>query len=114
MMLLTADPKQTSKVSPPSLNYVFNHSVGIDVFDLHDHEGKCWLFLNIVCLGTDFQIVTFLGEGPGNPSSKTCSDAFMQSWVSWAGWPKHVRVDRGLHNRGHFARMLGAHGLLSI
>ena len=63
---VTADPKQTSKVSPPSLNYVFNHNLGADVFDLRDYEGKCWLFLNIVCLGTDFQIVSLLGEGRGN------------------------------------------------
>ena len=35
----------------------------------------------------------------------------MQHWVSWAGWPKDVTSDRGTHNRGYFARMLGAHGI---
>ena len=35
----------------------------------------------------------------------------MQSWVSWAGWPKELTADRGLHNRGEFSRMLGAHGI---
>ena len=31
--------------------------------------------------------------------------------MSWAGWPKEVVCDRGLHNRGQFARMRGAHGI---
>ena len=55
----TAGPKQRSKSSPPTMNYTFNHTVGIDVFDLHDHNGDCWLFLDIVDYGTDFQIVCF-------------------------------------------------------
>ena len=37
--------------------------------------------------------------------------SFMDKWVSWAGWPKHVRVDRGVHNRGDFAKVLQAHGI---
>ena len=59
----------------------------------------------------DFQIVAFLCGGPGTPTSKLCGETFMMMWVSWAGWPKQVRVDRGLHNRGYFAKMLGAHGI---
>ena len=35
----------------------------------------------------------------------------MQAWVSWAGWPKHIVTDRGLHNRGLFARALGSRGI---
>ena len=100
-----------SKASAPHLNYAFNHTLGIDVFDLHDYDGVCWLFLNIVCMGTDFQIVCFLCKGPGSPSSKLCGHTFMMQWVSWAGWPKQVVVDRGTHNRGYFSRMLGAHGI---
>ena len=67
--------------------------------------------LNIVCQGTDFQMVVFLKKGHGTPSSKLCAEKFMTHWVSWAGWPTEVKVDRGLHNRGYFARMLGAHGI---
>ena len=69
------------------------------------------MFLNIVDQGTNFQVVVHLLQGTGVPSSKVCADAFMLHWVSWAGWPKEVVVDRGLHNRGRFARMLGAHGI---
>ena len=104
-------PKQTSKTGPPRMNYTFNHSIGIDVFDLHDYDGNCHLFLNIVCYGTDFQIVAYLCPGPGTPSSRLCGEIFMQSWVSWGGWPREVVSDRGLHNRGYFSRMLGAHGI---
>ena len=37
--------------------------------------------------------------------------AFLQGWVIWSGWPRAVLTDRGLHNRGVFAQLLGAHGV---
>ena len=37
---------QTSKVGPPK-PYEFNHTIGVDVFDLHDYDGNVHLFLNI-------------------------------------------------------------------
>ncbi len=45
------------------------------------------------------------------PSSRICAVAFLQGWVSWAGWPKHIVTDRGLHNRGVFSRLLGSRGI---
>ena len=62
-------------------------------------------------MGTDCQVVRLLGKGPGTPKSRLCGLTIMEAWVSWAGWPRHVRVDRGMHNRGYFAIMLGAHGI---
>ena len=35
---------------------------------------------------------------------------YMKIWTSWAGWPSVVSSDRGLHNRGQFARGLTANG----
>ena len=105
-----ANPAQTKKVGPPK-PYVFNHEVGVDVLELHDADEKCHLFLNIVDQGTNFQIVVHLLEGEGTPKSSHCAKAFMSAWVSWAGWPKNVVVDRGLHNRGAFAKLLAAHGI---
>ena len=35
----------------------------------------------------------------------------MEMWVSWAGFPKIVTSDRGLHNRGHFSRGLANNGV---
>ena len=90
---------------------MFNHEVGVDVLDLHDYEGKSHLFLNIVDQGTNFQIVWYLCPGAGVPSSRLCAQAFMQAWVSWAGWPKNVVTDRGLHNRGLFSKLLGSRGI---
>ena len=81
---VAAPKKQTSKHGPPTLNYSFNHTVGVDVLDLHDYDGNCYLFLNIVCYGTDFQIVVYLCTGPGTPSSRLCGESFMKAWVSWA------------------------------
>ncbi|MDA8609521.1 hypothetical protein N9L19_01245 [bacterium] len=59
------------------------------------------MFLNIVDIETNFQIVAYLGNGPGNPPSRACEDAFMQYWVSWAGWPTYVDTDRSTHNRAY-------------
>ena len=53
----------------------------------------------------------WLREGSGQPTSRECAEAFMERWVSWAGWPKNLVSDRGLHNRGRFSRTLGAHGV---
>ena len=42
--------------------------------------------------------------GGGTPSSRTCLTAFQQHWCAWAGAPKRIVLDRGLHNRGVFLR----------
>ena len=68
------------------------------------------MLLNIVDQGTNFQIVWYLRPGFGQPSSSECLKAFQQAWTNWAGWPKKVVTDRGLHNRGVFARTLGTMG----
>ena len=90
---------------------MFSHEVGVDVLELHDYDGKGYLLLSIVDQGTNFQIVWLLCQGSGVPSSRLCAQAFLEGWVSWAGWPKHVVTDRGLRNRGLVAKMLGAHGI---
>lgn len=103
---MTADKKQTSKSSGPK-PYIFDHEVGVDVLELHDYHGQCHMFLNFVDQGTNFQIVWYLREGWGQPSSSECLKAFQQAWTSWAGWPDKVVTDKGLHNCGVFAKTLG-------
>ena len=78
---------------------MFNKEVGIDVLELHDFKGRCHMFHNIVDHGTNFQIVWYLREGWGQPSSRECLSAFQQAWTNWAGWPEEVVTDRGLHDR---------------
>ena len=43
-----------------------------------------------------------LGIAAGVPSSRLCLDLFTRFWMSWAGTPKSITVDRGTHNRGVF------------
>jgi hypothetical protein len=68
-------------------------------------------FLSIVDNGTTFHMVVLVRTGGGTPSSLKCWDKFVQHWVSWAGLPKVVTVDRGSHNRGAFAANLSAAGV---
>ena len=101
VFVLNKLPKQTSKVALPR-PYIFNHAVGIDVNYLTDSDGVEWMFLNIVCRATKFQIEVLLRQGGGPPASLECLDAFMQHWVSWAGFPEQLLSDRGFNNRGAF------------
>jgi hypothetical protein len=100
---------QTTKVSLPD-DFVFGKHIGIDVLEIKDHSKERYLCLNIVDMGTSFQQLIVLGKGQGTPSSKECLAAFCDRWVTWAGWPSTVSTDRGLHNRGVFARTFQQHG----
>ena len=40
-----------------------------------------------------------------------CFRKFQSRWTSWAGWPRVVAPDRGLHNRGAFAKGLAGNGV---
>jgi hypothetical protein len=91
--------------------YVFNHTLGIDVNYIHDYGGSEVMLLNLVDLGTGFQIEIFLKMGWGTPPSLQCLDAVMQYWVAWAGYPGNVVTDRGLNNRGVFVKELSAAGV---
>ena len=106
----TQKPPQTNKVSLPT-PYERNHTIGIDVFDLHDQSGQVHQFLNILDIGTRFQSVMYLKPGKGTPSAQSCCDAFLMGWVKFQKWPSKVLVDRGLHNRGVFAKMFGGRGI---
>eukprot|EP00973_Karenia_brevis_P068545 9532991-Karenia_brevis.AAC.1 len=68
--------------------FIFNYEIGIDVLDFHDAKCNLHMLFNMLCHSTNFQIVTHLREG----------------------WPANITTDRGLNNRGGFARLLGAHG----
>lgn len=101
---------QTHKTSVPR-PYVFNDCIGLDVFEIYDSVGTRYSALNMICQGTTFQLVYILKSGGGQPSSRACLDAMLNTWIIWAGYPKEVVVDRGLHNRGTFSRHLAAHGV---
>jgi hypothetical protein len=105
-------PKQTHKVALPK-PYVFNHTAGIDINFVHDCDGETYMLMNIVDIGTGFQIECYLHVGHGTPKSLEClEDAFMLYWVSWAGYLQRIVSDRGLNNRGAFCKELSAAGVI--
>ena len=107
---VSEEKTRTHPVSAPP-PYEFNHTVSVDVFETADYTGHKYSWLNIVDVGTSYQVVTLVRVGGGQPSSAKCLQKFMQHWVSPFGWPKVVSHDRGLHNRGAFAHGLSSHGV---
>ncbi|CAE7692632.1 RE1 [Symbiodinium sp. CCMP2592] len=101
---------RTHPVSAPP-PYEFNHTVSVDVLETADSTGAKFSWLNIIDVGTSYQVVTLVRVGGGQPSSAKCLQKFMQHWVSPIGWPKVVSHDRGLYNRGAFAHGLSSHGV---
>ena len=93
---------RTHPVAAPP-RFEFNHTVIVDVFETHDDENGRHSWLSIVCSGTCYHQVVHIEQG-GQPSSGKCLEKFSQYWASWAGFPKVVTTDRGLHNRGAFSR----------
>ena len=65
----------------------------------------------MVDMGASFQQVALVKSGGGNPSARQCLNAFMERWVSWAGHPQQVVVDRGTHFKGEFAQHISQHGI---
>ncbi|CAE7397392.1 unnamed protein product, partial [Symbiodinium necroappetens] len=107
---MSDEKPRTHPVSAPP-PYEFNHPVPVDVPETADYVGHKYSWLNIVDVGTSYQVVTLVRVGGGQPSSSKCLQKFMQHWVSPFGWPKVVSHDRGLHNRGAFAHGLSSHGV---
>ena len=106
-----ANAKRKSAVAAPPL-YQFNHEVSVDVFFNHDMEDTVYGWLSIVCNGTTFHVICLVMIGHGTPLSSKCLAKFESSWVRWAGYPKLLSSDRGLHNRGAFAKGLAANGTI--
>ncbi|CAE7943636.1 unnamed protein product [Symbiodinium sp. KB8] len=69
----------------------FNEVVGLDLFFLDRR-----IFLNMVCWGTDFQLVELIGD----KSSSTVATAFAQSWLAHYGPPAMVTCDQGTEFTG--------------
>ena len=96
-------------VKAPSL-YLFNYEVIVDVFEIVDDGNTRYSCLSCVCNGTTFHLVWMVVVGGGQPKSSKCLNKFLNGWVAWAGWPKVLTCDRGLHNRGAFSMALTQNG----
>ena len=99
-----AAPKRPAhKVATPE-KYTFNHSLGIDILEVLDANGTKFQVLNMICLGTCFQLCSVVRKRPGQASSSVCLDALKRKWMTWARHPEVLRCNRGLHNRGVLAQ----------
>ena len=101
---------RTHPIAPPS-TYTFNHNLAVDVFEVGDMNNVRYSILSIVDTSTSFHQAAVVSVGGGQPSSSKCWQKFQSVWARWAGYPVMVTTDRGLHNRGHFARGLTASGV---
>ena len=72
----TSQKKATHKTALPN-NYSFNHTVGIDVFEVPDK----FQVLKMVCLGATFQLCEIVRFGAGQPSSAECLRALRKRWL---------------------------------
>ena len=106
-----ADSPHRSKVAAPP-PYAFNYEVQVDVFFVHDMNGEVFGVLSVICNGTTFHQAAVIMVGHGVPSSDKCYRKFDSMWTRWAGWPRILTSDRGLHNRGAFSRGLLANGVV--
>ena len=85
--------------------------IAVDCFEIRDVEGNRFTILSIVDMGTLYHVAEIVSDKGGAPSSRACADAFRRVWLNWAGPPKSIIVDRGLHNRGRFSELLTYHGV---
>ena len=67
-------------------------------------------FMNIVDNGTTYHSISLVCEGRGTPRSLSCFAKLQAKWCAWAGYPKVVTTDRGLHKRGELSRGMTMNG----
>eukprot|EP00435_Cladocopium_sp_Y103_P027775 s3250_g6.t2 len=82
----------------------------MDVAEARDNAGNKYSIISSVDISTGFHLAEVVKPGGGMPTSERCAAAMMSRWVNWAGWPKQVPMDLGMHNRGEMQRMLASHG----
>ena len=105
-----AKPRPREHPVGPKLQFEFNACVGMDVAEARDNAGNTYSILSFVDIATGFHLAEVVKVGGGMPTSERCANAMVNRWVSWAGWPKQVTCDRGVHNRGVVQRLLASHG----
>ena len=104
------EPKRPRPSKLP-LTDEFNVLIGMDIFQEKDAQGEAWAFLNVICQGTTFQVVTVLGDTFANPTSAAVLEALNASWFSWAGYPEFgIMTDRAKYFLADVAEDLAGHG----
>ena len=78
---VSEEPVRTHPVSAPP-PYELNHTVSVDVCETADCAGAGFSWLNLVDIGTCYQVVLLVKIGCGQPGSGKCLQKFMQRLVS--------------------------------
>ena len=102
-------PARAPATKMPS-EYRLNEEIAIDTFVVKDMSGAKFKIFSIVDMGTLFHVAGIVGQGDGPPSSAEFANLLNRSWLSWAGAPRSVIMDRGMKNRGRLQGLLRAHG----
>ena len=100
---------RSHKISLP-YEYRFNACLGVDLLEVSDAAGARYTVLNMVDMGTTFQQLHVIREGKNATSSQVLK-ALCDRWIAWAGHPKQLLTDRGLHFRDVLYRYLSGHGV---
>ena len=100
---VAAPTKEASKLD-------FNHELSLDAFEVKDSQGQRHTILSMVCTATKFHVARRVANG-GVPSSAVCADAINTSWINWAGAPKVLVVDQGVHNKGKVSALMKSHNV---
>ena len=104
-------PKPQTSKSTLLRTYKSNQSIGIDIFEIKDSNGKRYSVLSFLCLGTLYH---------RQPSSVRQADRlvpncvyqmFNDKWTQNMGFLEEAITERGWHNRGDFPRGLTARGV---
>ena len=104
-------PLHRRKAQCPRL-FTFNRVLSVDVFYIRFQQANVPI-LNMVCSGTNYQVVQRLeGNSDGTPSSYCAWKGFLQTWVRYLGAPQMVICDGGSEFKGHFERGLEQLGVL--
>ncbi len=94
--------------------FSFNRFVGVDCFFIN-FQGKTRCFLNMICLGTNLQVVIWLRDyEAGSPSSLSVWKAFQDAWLRPFGSPEVVQCDGGSEFKGRYERGLEQLGCLQV
>ena len=93
-------PAPTNAASLGKITQEFNEKVGVDLFTLADLSGAVRTFINLVCWGTNFQIVAPC------PSKRpdVVFAAFLSAWCLCFGVPRELVHDRGGEFEAEFAQ----------
>ena len=81
------EKSRTHPVSAPP-PYEFNHTVSVDVFETADYTGHKYSWLNIVDVGTSYQVVALVRAGGGQPSSASACRSLCSTGFRPSGGPR--------------------------